>query len=283
VIQSLRSQFRLRSSLSKAALAAAFALFTAGGALAQEPDSYLISYEATPSAGFDLPKLETAGYADRAAFASKVLEDIVPKIADAVGIDSNDLDTEVTPGGYLLKTNASLQTEAEVSSDEADRFAAGLGYVFRQYSVLVSGLDDENATTGYVVVTFPDNTLDDKVAQAFFEKAASVDKGLGGGYTAFGDDQIFLNVVGDDGKPYSGLDNAAFLAGLTKAASEFGPPKPTISGSGTATARFIGNEWDKQPKGEAYIAKLGGADSDVVKALDVVEADYAKLVEATFK
>nr|WP_286198631.1 hypothetical protein [Mesorhizobium sp. BR1-1-16] len=230
-----------------------------------------------------MPKLEAAGYADRAAFAAKALEEIVPKIADAVGIDSNDLDTEVTPGGYLLKTNASLQTEAEISGDEADRFAAGLGYVFRQYSVLVSGLDDENATTGYVVVTFPDNTLDDKVAQAFFEKAASVDKGLGGGYTAFGDDQIFLNVVGDDGKPYSGLDNAAFLAGLTKAASEFGPPKPTISGSGTATARFIGNEWDKQPKGEAYIAKLGGADSDVVKALDAVEADYAKLVEATFK
>mgnify|MGYP001809665055 CR=1 FL=1 len=272
-----------RSSLSKAALAAAFAVLAAGPVLADEPDSYLLSYEATPSAGFDLPKLEAAGYDERAAFAAKVLAEIVPKIADAVGIDANDLDTEVTPGGYLLKTNASLQTEAEISSAEADRFAAGLGYVFRQYSVLVSGLDDASAKTGYVVVTFPDNTLNATVAQAFFEKAAAVDKGLGGGYTAFGDDQIFLNVVGDDGKPYSGLDNATFLAGLTKAAAEFGPPQPKVSDSGTATARFIGNEWDKQPKGEAYIEKLGGASSDTVKALDVIEADYAKLVEAAFK
>jgi hypothetical protein len=148
----------LRSSLSKAALAAAFAVLAAGPVLADEPDSYLLSYEATPSAGFDLPKLEAAGYDERAAFAAKVLAEIVPKIADAVGVDANDLDTEVTPGGYLLKTNASLQTEAEVTSAEADRFAAGLGYVFRQYSVLVSGLDDASAKTGYVVVTFPDNT-----------------------------------------------------------------------------------------------------------------------------
>lgn len=273
----------VRNILGRAALAAAFSMAAAGATLAQEPDSYLISYEATPSAGFDLPKLEAADYAARAAFSEKVLAEIVPKIADAVGIDSGDLDTEVTPGGYLLKTNASLQTEAEVTGDEADRFAAGLGYVFRQYSVLVSGLDDDNAKTGYVVVTFPDNTLDAKVAQAFFEKAASVDKGLGGGYTAFGDDQIFLNVVGDDGKPYSGLDNTAFLAGLTKAVQEFGPPKPSISGSGTATARFIGNEWDKQPKGEAYVEKLGGASSDTVKQLDAVEAEYAKLVEAAFR
>lgn len=283
MIQSLRSQIRLRDTFSKAALAAAFALALSGAALADEPDSYLISYEATPSAGYELPKLEAATYEQRAAFAAKVLEEIVPRIADAVGIDSNDLDTEVTPGGYLLKTNASLQTEAEISSAEADRFAAGLGYVFRQYSVLVSGLDDASAKTGYVVVTFPDNTLDAKVAQAFFEKAAAVDKGLGGGYTAFGDDQIFLNVVGDDGKPYSGLDNAAFLAALTKAAAEFGSPQPTVSDSGTATARFIGNEWDKQPKGDAYIDRLGGVTSDMVKALDAIEVDYGKLAEAAFK
>jgi hypothetical protein len=43
--------------------------------------------------------------------------------------------------------------------------------------------------------------------------------------------------------------------------------KPTISGSGTATARFIGNEWEKQPKGEAYIEKLGGPTSDIVKQI----------------
>lgn len=272
----------LRSRFGMAALAAAFALLPAGLALAEEPDSFLISYETTPSFGFDLPKLKAASYDERAAFSQKILVDIVPRIADAVGIDSENIISEVTPGGYLLKTNASLQSAAEVSSGEAERFAAGLGYVFRQYSVLVSGLDDEGGNTGYVVVTFPENTLDAKVAQAFFEKAASVEKGLGGGYTAFGDDQIFLNVADSAGKPYSGLDNAAFLAGLTKAAAEFGPPQPTIDGTGTASARFVGNEWDKQAQGEAYVEKLGGPGSEIVKSLDAIEADYAKLVQAAF-
>lgn len=273
---------KLRTRFGMAALAAAFALLPAGLALAEELDSFLVSYEATPSFGYDLPKLKAAGYEERAAFSQKVLAEIVPRIADAVGIDSENLVTEVTPGGYLLKTNASLQSAAEVSSDEAERFAAGLGYVFRQYSVLVSGLDDDEGNTGYVVVTFPENTLDAEVAQAFFEKAASVEKGLGGGYTAFGDDQIFLNVADAAGKPYSGLDDAAFLAGLTRAASEFGPPQPTIAGTGTASARFVGNEWDKQAKGEAYVEKLGGAGSEIVTALDAIEADYAKLLQAAF-
>lgn len=273
----------LRTRFGRAALAALLLAAPAAPALAGEPDSFLISYEATPSHGFTLPRLEAAGYDERAAFSSKVLSDIVPRIAEAAGIDASDLSSEVTPGGYLLKTNASLQSEAEVSGEDADRFAAALGYVFRQDSVLVSGLDDDSAKTGFVVVSFPDNTLDAKLAQAFFEKAASIDKGLGGGYTAFGDDQIFLNVVGDDGKPYSGLDNAAFKAGLVKAAAEFGPPNPKITDSGTAIARFIGNDWEKQPKGDEYIAKLGGADSDIVKQLDGIEADYAKLVTASFQ
>lgn len=272
---------RLISSVVGLAALTASAVLGASPAFAV--DTFLLSYEATPSAGFDLPKLKEANYQQRAEFSTKVLEELVPKIAQAVGVDPEKLLSEVTPGGYLLKTNASLQTQVDLEDAEADRLAAALGYVFRQYSVLVSSLDDGEGKTGFVTVKFPDNTLDAAVAQSFFEKAASVDKGLGGGYTAFGDEQIFLNVVDGSGKPYSGLDNEAFLAGLTKAAEEFGPPKPTIADSGTATARFVGNEWDKQAKGEAYVEALGGAGSDVVKVLDAIEVEYAKLVEATFK
>ncbi|ARO32474.1 hypothetical protein NXC14_PA00195 (plasmid) [Rhizobium sp. NXC14] len=43
--------------------------------------------------------------------------------------------------------------------------------------------------------------------------------GLGAGYTAFGDEQIFLNVTNSQGEPYSGLDNAAFLDGLKRTAA----------------------------------------------------------------
>ena len=54
----------------------------------------------------------------------------------------------------------------------------------------------------------------------------------------------------------------------------------TFAAAGPATARFVDNPWDKQPKGEAYQAMLG---ADTVKALDAIGADYTKLVEAAFK
>lgn len=268
----------MRSKFGKAALGAAFVVMAATAAQAVEP--VLISYEAAPSSGFELPKLDQATYAVRAAFALQALSDIVPKIAAAAGVPDSKMVSEVTPGGYLLKTNASLQTMADLDDEAADRFAASLGYVFRQYSVLISRLDDPSGKTDFVKVTFPRDKLDSSVAQAFFEKAASVDKGLGGGYTAFGDDQIFLNVTDSDGKPYSGLDHAAFLAGLEKAAAEFELVKPTVSNKGKAVARFVENDWAAKPAGEDYIARLGGPGSDLVKKLDAIEADYAALVGA---
>ena len=87
----------------------------------------------------------------------------------------------MTPGGYLLNTNASLQTQAEVDAETADRFAAAAGYVFRQWSVLVSDFGAEDGGTGYGVVSFEDGTLDAGMAHAFFEHAASIADGLGGG------------------------------------------------------------------------------------------------------
>lgn len=271
----------LHSMFGKAALGAAFVVMAASAAQAAEP--VLISYEAAPSSGFELPKLDQATYAVRSAFALQALTDIVPKIAAATGVEDSKMVSEVTPGGYLLKTNASLQTMADLDDAAADRFAASLGYVFRQYSVLVSRLDDPAGKTDFVTVSFPRDKLDSAVSQAFFEKAASVDKGLGGGYTAFGDDMFFLNVTDGEGKPYSGLDHAAFLAGLEKAAAAFEPVKPTVSNKGKAVARFIENDWKTQPAGEAYIARLGGAGSELVKKLDAIEADYAALVESAAK
>ncbi|WEK49416.1 MAG: hypothetical protein P0Y66_17005 [Candidatus Kaistia colombiensis] len=268
----------VRSKFGKAALGAAFVVMAATAAQAVEP--VLISYEAAPSAGFELPKLGQASYAVRSAFALQALSDIVPKIAAAAGVDASKMVSEVTPGGYLLRTNASLQTMVDLDDEAADRFAAALGYVFRQESVLVSRLDDPAGTTDFVTVSFPRDKLDSAVAQAFFEKAASVEKGLGGGYTAFGDDQIFLNVTDGDGKPYSGLDHEAFLAGLLKAATEFQPVTPKVTNNGKAVARFVGNDWQAQPAGEAYAARLGGAGSDAVKKLDAIEVTYAGMVES---
>lgn len=263
-------------------LAAAF-ISLAATTMAAAESRVLLSYEVTPSAGFDLPNLSQASYADRAAFSSEVLEKIVPKIVSAVGIDAATLETEVTPGGYLLKTNASLQTESDLDDASAGRLAAALGYIFRQYSVLVSRLDDTKGTTGYVTVTFPQDTLDASVAQNFFEKAEATQKGLGGGYTAFGDEQIFLNVTDAAGKPYSGLDDTLFLDGLQRAAAAFAPPTPAVSSHGKASAQFVGNDWEKSPKGEDYISRLGGDGSPYVSALDRIAQDYAALVGESAK
>jgi hypothetical protein len=269
----------LRGAFKVVALAAIIPLSLQTMAMAGQ--KVLLSYEATPSAGFHLPQLAKASYDDRAAFSAEALKEIVPQIVAANGIDPATLKTEVTPGGYLLKTNASLQTEGELEDSTADRLAGSLGYVFRQYSVLASRLDDKTGKTGFVVVRFPKDSLDATVAQKFFELADATQKGLGGGYTVFGDEQIFLNVTNSDGKPYSGLDDITFENGLKRAAASFGEPEAEVFSSGKATARFIGNDWEKSKRGEDYQAQLGGADSPLVKKLDEISKDYASLVAKT--
>lgn len=269
----------LRTILRAAVLAAVMPFAFQSVALAGQ--KVLLSYEATPSAGFHLPKLAKASYDDRAAFSGDVLNEIVPKIIAANGIDPATLETEVTPGGYLLKTNASLQTEGDLDDATTNRLAGSLGYVFHQYSVLASRLDDATGKPGFVVVRFPKDSLNAAVAQRFFEAADATKKGLGGGYTAFGDEQIFLNVTNSEGKPYSGLDDATFLDGLKQTAASFGDPKPEVSASGRAAARFIGNDWDKSKRGEDYLSLLGGPGSELAQKLDEIGKDYAALITTT--
>nr|WP_313904284.1 hypothetical protein [Rhizobium leguminosarum] len=240
-----------------------------------------MSYRATPSAGFHLPRLAQASYDDRATFSAEVLKEIVPKIITANGIDAATLRTEVMPGGYLLKTNASLQTEGDLDDAGAGRLAGSLGYVFRQYRVLASRLNDTTGKTGFVVVRFPQGSLNATVAQRFFEAADATKKGLGGGYAVFGDEQIFLNATNSEGKPYSGLDDASFQDGLSRAAVSFGSPKPMVSSLGNATARFIGNDWQRSTRGEDYQTLLGGSDGELVRKLDEISRCYAFLLAKT--
>ena len=201
----------------------------------------LFSYEVTSAVGLDLPKLPQATYAERATFAGQVLDRLVPDVVRAVGLDPKRVKTEITPGGYLLKTNASLQSKTALGDAPADRFAAALGYVFRQSSVLVSDLADAKGGTGYVIVSMPKGTMNASLAQAFFAHAAEVDAGLGGGYTAFDDEMIFLNVRDRDGKPYSKLEDDVFEAAMRRAAASFDLVKAEVKDVGQARARFVGN------------------------------------------
>jgi hypothetical protein len=240
----------------------------------------LFSYEAT-SGQLGLAKLRDAHYADRAAFTARVRDELLPEIMRAVDVDPAEVRTEMTPGGYLLRTNASLQSRVTIDERRADRLAAALGYVFRQSSVLVSDLHDRRGGTGYGVVRFAGGPLTAGKAHAFFEHAAQQTKGLGGGYTAFGSEMIFLNVRDDAGKPYSELEDRAFVAALKRAANSFKEGQARLAHAGHARARFVGNAWREKPNGEDYLAKLGGHADPVVPHLDrLKERHSAMLMEA---
>ncbi len=240
----------------------------------------LFSFEAA-SSQLGLTRMREAQYADRAAFAIKVKDELLADIFRAVGVDPAKVRTEMTPGGYLLRTNSSLQSRAAVGWPQADRVAAALGYVLRQSSVLVSDLADAKGRTGLAVVHFPHGRLTAAMAHSFFEHAAQIHKGLGGGYTAFGDDMIFLNVRDEAGKPYSDLNDRDFARGLRTAAMSFKDGRARLARVSQARAKFVGNSWRQNPNGEDYVKILGGAaDPAVVRLKTLQEKHTAMIMDA---
>ncbi len=230
-----------------------FALLLAfGPAAAQAP--LLFSYEALPSAQIILPKAKTAPYADRERLARAVADELVRAIIDAVKLDPARAKTDVAPGGYMLETDPSLQTTMQLSHADARRLAAALGYVLRQGSVLVSDCADPAGTAAFAAVGF-DKKLSSDLAQGFFLHAAKTEKGLGGGYSVTGGRMLFINLAGADGKPFSGLNDAAFVAGLRRTAQSF--PGASVAASGKCRAYLVGNDWAKATNGEDYAAELG--------------------------
>jgi len=237
----------------------------------------LFSYEALTfkSLGLDEKK---ASYADRAAVTEQVKDTELPKILSLLKIPADQVQTEVTPGGYQLQTNASLQSAFETDPKTADLFAAAVGYTFRQWSVLITDFTPEGqGNTGYAVVSFKDHAPSGEEAQAFFEHAAAVNKGLGGGYTAFGRDLYFLNIADSTGKAYSGLDDATFVAELTKAAQTFTGTPVAVTRSGRVDARFVENDWDKSKTGQDYAKILG---RDLTRKLTQLRREHEKALRA---
>jgi hypothetical protein len=239
--------------------------------------AWLLSYEAIPSAQVELPGLDRATYGQRAELTRESARVLVPEILTVMGVHPGKARTEVTPGGYLLRTNASLQTKASLDGAQARRLAAALGYVFRQYSVLASDFGRGDGGTAYVAVSFPSGTLDAARAQRFFEAAAGRDEGLAGGYTALGDTMYFLNVRDSSGAPYSRLTDEAFAGLLGEAAAEFGEGA-SFAGSGQAEALFVGNEWAEDRDGEGYLAQLGGPGAPELDRLNTLRDRHTRMV-----
>lgn len=242
-----------------------------------------LSYEAIPGNGFDVggDVYDTSGasYETKASFTAEILDAIVPGVLDAVGADPASLEMQLTPGGFMLATSPSLQIRGSQDPDDATALAAALGWTCYQWSVLVTNFDEPEGDTGFGTVSFAAGALTPTLAQAFFEHAASVDPGLAGGYTAFGDDLIFLNLRDSEGSPYSGVEDDTFIADLESAAQSFADAAVSLSASGEVEAALVENDWTGgAPTGEDYAAALSEAERS---ALDPLRADYLSALQAT--
>ena len=242
-----------RGLLPRLLLALLALLLWGQAALAQT--ALLFSYEAMPSAQIVLPKAKDAPYAEKERLARAVAEELAPGIIDAAMLDPARARTEVAPGGDRSQTNPSLQTTLPASDAQARRLAAGLGYVLRQGSVLVSDCGDPGGAAAYGAIRF-DRPPSPDLAHRFFEHAARIEPGLGGGYSVTGGAMLFINLAGPDGKPYSGLGGDAFVAALRRAADSF--PGAALAASGKCRAYLVENDWSKATNGEEFAAAFGG-------------------------
>lgn len=223
---------------------------------AEERPTLLFSYEVL---NFDIHEIDPAKmpYAQRVELTEAARKAVLPEILSLLRIAPEAITTMLMPGGYKLETNASLQSSMELDNKAADLFAASLGYAFRQWSVLVTDFAPEGeGDTAYGVVTFT-HPIGATEADAFFRHAAKINPALGEGFTAFDEEMFFLNVTDAQGKPYSGVDDATFLADLAKAARSFTAERVQVTGSGRADARFVENDWKASPDGEDYARVLG--------------------------
>lgn len=249
-------------------------------ASAPAPSTLQLSFEAIPGNGFDIHgrvyDTAAASYAQKSAFTAVILAEVVPEVFEALAIDSAGLQQELAPGGYQLQTSPSLQIRGELLPESADDLAAALGWTTFQWSVLVTDFGDADGGTGYAAVSFP-AAPESTLAQAFFEHASGVNPALGGGYTAFGGELTFLNLRGPDGAPYSGLDDATFVAELTRAAGSFAQAALRVSASGQVGAHLVENRWDSARDGEDYLAVIEDADEPKLPPL---RAEYLERLEA---
>lgn len=226
-------------------------------AWADSPQIHFLAFETLPAACPALrgaPCRSPASYDAREKQAHAARARIVPLVLGAAETAPGRAEISLTHGGYLGRTNPALILALEGSHAEARQLAAMLGYVFAQESVLVWTWAEEGAAAA--VIRFPAGTLTPETGQSFFAAAARRHEGLGGGYTALGDEMVFLNLRGPDGVPFSGLDDAAFAHELRKAAEAFTQAPASAGRTGRVRAILVSNDWVAAPEGEDYLSRI---------------------------
>lgn len=244
---------------------------TASPAPLEKPE-LLFSYGDTnwsnvPPGGDKRRPSDGLSYDEQLETARTTLQAIVPKILQVLEIDPGQIATLTMPGGYKLSTLPTFQSSFEADTNAANEFASAVGYVFRQWSVLVTDFtpsDSGNATYG--TVTF-EHVVTGAEAADFFQHAATVKPALGQGYSAFDEDMFFINLTDSTGTPYGGESDENFLIHLRKAAETYSKSRVMFTETGRVDARFIQNDWKTAPDGEDYARTLGDETAARLKCL----------------
>lgn len=240
---------RFRAIGRVAPLAAALLLF-AGAASAEALRNWRLSFEVLSSQHAQPPEGRKPSYAEKEALTRAVLAEIVPHVWTALGAVAARARSRVQVGGYGTEVNPAIHSNIQTHEGEARRLAAALGYVFRQYAVIMYDLAAERSDIRQVSVRFPRGGLTPALAERYFGFARAQLKSDKLGFSATRSRMIFINLN-------TGIADDAFAAGLARAAAEWPEASITVEPPKPAQAMLIENDWDKAKVGEEYVRLLG--------------------------
>jgi len=243
--------------------------------------AHQLSVEVVPGAstpeGADLD-FEAISYDEAEALTRQVDAEVFPDILMALDVDARAVDEDLGPGGYDLRTTPAMQLKVPLTDDEASRLAAAFGLALEQESVLITDWSDTGGGTAYGSVRFLGGAPSADEAQAFYVWANQQNPGLGGGYLVYDDVASFLNLRGDDGQPYSGLDDETFLDALRQAAANYTGGSVSFLEAGEAQSWLVANDWAASQGGQDYMAVLGD-DPSTLAALEAARSEWQLFLE----
>ncbi len=254
---------RFRTLWRFAALAGALFVF-ADGASADALRTWRLSFEVLSSEHAAPAGGRRATYAEKDALTRAVLAEIVPHVWTTLGATAMRARSRVQPGGYGDEVNPAIHSVIQTHEAEVRRLAAALGYVFRQYAVIMYDIAAEQSDLRQVSVRFPRGTLTPAAATRFFGLAREQLKSDKLGFSGTRARMIFININ-------TGIADAAFAEGLAKAAAAWPEARPSVEPPKPVSAFLIENDWDKAKAGEDYVRRLGPQSERVAAALTVLQ------------
>jgi hypothetical protein len=228
----------------------AAAILAAAPGLAEAPRTWRLAFEVLSSQHAEPARKAT--YEEKERLTRAALAELVPHVWTNLGAVASRARSRVRAGGYKDEINPAIQSNLVTGEAEARRLAAALGYVFRQWAVLMYDLDAEPATFRYVSVRFPRGTLTVVQAERFFARARAQLASEKLGFSAAGNRLVFINL-------HTGIADDAFFAGLTRAGADLPGVAIKVEPAKPVRAFLIENDWAKSKDGEEFARVFAGS------------------------